>query len=93
MNVTKVNSFIAKAALSFGVRRMRSREVFRCHLRGDPRSLFRGGGEKESVSDPNRDQKTQHRTASGERGFANVYNLEGGIGARSDPIDPTAPKY
>jgi adenylyltransferase/sulfurtransferase len=28
-----------------------------------------------------------------ERGFANVYNLEGGIDAWSDFIDPTVPKY
>jgi adenylyltransferase/sulfurtransferase len=28
-----------------------------------------------------------------QRGFANVYNLEGGIDAWSDLIDPTVPKY
>jgi adenylyltransferase/sulfurtransferase len=28
-----------------------------------------------------------------QRGFANVYNLEGGIDAWSDFIDPTVPKY
>jgi adenylyltransferase/sulfurtransferase len=28
-----------------------------------------------------------------QRGFANVYNLEGGIDAWSDMIDPTVPKY
>jgi adenylyltransferase/sulfurtransferase len=28
-----------------------------------------------------------------QRGFANVYNLEGGIDAWSDIIDPTVPKY
>src|SRR5438067_883067 len=28
-----------------------------------------------------------------QRGFANVYNLEGGIDAWSDQIDPTVPKY
>jgi sulfur-carrier protein adenylyltransferase/sulfurtransferase len=28
-----------------------------------------------------------------QRGFANVYNLEGGIDAWSDSIDPTVPKY
>ena len=28
-----------------------------------------------------------------ERGFANVYNLEGGIDAWSDQIDPSVPKY
>jgi len=28
-----------------------------------------------------------------QRGFANVYNLEGGIGAWSDLIDPSVPKY
>ncbi|MGZ5523349.1 MAG: rhodanese-like domain-containing protein, partial [Chthoniobacterales bacterium] len=27
------------------------------------------------------------------RGFAKVYNLEGGIDAWSDLIDPTVPKY
>jgi adenylyltransferase/sulfurtransferase len=28
-----------------------------------------------------------------QRGFANVYNLEGGIDAWSDQIDPNVPKY
>jgi adenylyltransferase/sulfurtransferase len=28
-----------------------------------------------------------------QRGFTNVYNLEGGIDAWSDFIDPTVPKY
>jgi adenylyltransferase/sulfurtransferase len=28
-----------------------------------------------------------------ERGFANVYNLEGGIDAWSDQVDPNVPKY
>jgi adenylyltransferase/sulfurtransferase len=28
-----------------------------------------------------------------QRGFANVYSLEGGIDAWSDLIDPTVPKY
>ena len=28
-----------------------------------------------------------------QRGFANVYNLEGGIEAWSDQIDPNVPKY
>jgi len=28
-----------------------------------------------------------------QRGFANVYNLEGGIDAWSDQIDPSVPKY
>ena len=28
-----------------------------------------------------------------QRGFANVYNLEGGIDAWSDLIDPNVPKY
>ena len=28
-----------------------------------------------------------------QRGFANVYNLEGGIDAWSDLVDPTVPKY
>jgi monothiol glutaredoxin len=28
-----------------------------------------------------------------QRGFNNVYNLEGGIDAWSDQIDPSVPKY
>jgi len=28
-----------------------------------------------------------------QRGFSNVYNLEGGIDAWSDQIDPSVPKY
>jgi rhodanese-related sulfurtransferase len=28
-----------------------------------------------------------------QRGFANVYNLQGGIDAWSDQIDPNVPKY
>ena len=28
-----------------------------------------------------------------QRGFANVYNLEGGIDAWSDQVDPNVPKY
>ena len=28
-----------------------------------------------------------------QRGFANVYNLEGGIDAWSDQVDPAVPKY